>query len=103
MLELQDVFLDVLVPLLAEIPTAAYIAQPRLFCTHIDQALSVVNSSKAATTTRQKKRRVMDSEAVVRTNLQCPFALVPRTPIAVVLPMETMTADPTLSQLSPLM
>ena len=39
-LEVQDVFLDVLVPLLAEIPTAAHIAQPRSFYTRLDQALS---------------------------------------------------------------
>jgi nuclear pore complex protein Nup205 len=39
-LEVQDVFLDVLVPLLAEIPAAAHIAQPRSFYTRLDQALS---------------------------------------------------------------
>ena len=39
-LEVQDVFLDVLVPLLAEIPTAAHISQPRSFYTRFDQALS---------------------------------------------------------------
>ena len=39
-LELQDVFLDVLVPLLSETPTSAHIAQPRSFYTRLDQALS---------------------------------------------------------------
>ena len=39
-LEVQDVFLDVLVPLLAELPAAAHIAQPRSFYTRLDQALS---------------------------------------------------------------
>ena len=39
-LEVQDVFLDVLVPLLAEIPIAVHIAQPRSFYTRLDQALS---------------------------------------------------------------
>jgi nuclear pore complex protein Nup205 len=39
-LEVQDVFLDVLVPLLAEIPTASHLAQPRSFYTRLDQALS---------------------------------------------------------------
>jgi len=39
-LEVQDVFLDVLVPLLAEIPTAAHISQPRSFYTRLDQAFA---------------------------------------------------------------
>jgi nuclear pore complex protein Nup205 len=39
-LEVQDIFLDVLVPLLAENATAAHIAQPRSFYTRLDQALS---------------------------------------------------------------
>ena len=39
-LEVQDVFLDVLVPLLAEIPAAAHITEPRSFYTRLDQALS---------------------------------------------------------------
>jgi nuclear pore complex protein Nup205 len=39
-LEVQDIFLDVLVTLLAEIPTAAHISQPRSFYTRLDQALA---------------------------------------------------------------
>ncbi|KAH9982000.1 nucleoporin Nup186/Nup192/Nup205 [Russula compacta] len=39
-LEAQDLFLDVLVPLLAETPIAAHIDQPRSFYTRLDQALS---------------------------------------------------------------
>ncbi|KAI0289640.1 nucleoporin Nup186/Nup192/Nup205 [Russula brevipes] len=39
-LEVQDVFLDVLVPILAETPAAAHIAQPRSFYNRLDQALS---------------------------------------------------------------
>ncbi|KAI0297000.1 nucleoporin Nup186/Nup192/Nup205 [Multifurca ochricompacta] len=39
-LEVQDVFLDVLVPLLVNIPSVAHIAQPRSFYTRFDQALS---------------------------------------------------------------
>ncbi len=39
-LEVQDVFLDVLVSLFAEIPAAAHITQPRSFYTRLDQALS---------------------------------------------------------------
>ncbi|KAI0270638.1 nucleoporin Nup186/Nup192/Nup205 [Gloeopeniophorella convolvens] len=39
-LEVQDVFLDVLVPLLADFPSATHVAQPRSFYTRLDQALS---------------------------------------------------------------
>ncbi|KAI9512151.1 nucleoporin Nup186/Nup192/Nup205 [Russula earlei] len=39
-LEVQDIFLDVLVPLLSEIATATHVARPRSFYTRLDQALS---------------------------------------------------------------